>query len=504
MVSLQVFKPMASPSYFIFVILLIIFLVIVHSLTTIIYNLWFHPLRRWPGPFFGRISGAWARVQNFYGRKAHKIHEAHRKYGPVVRIGPNMLSFSDPQALRDIYTSKAFVKEKTFYQAKRIYQEEHLLSFTDPEAHSARRKLLSRGYSQGAMKNFEPKVASKVNTLLKKWAQLGSDGSVVDIFPWVHMLGFDTVYDLMFDIDPETVKTGVESEVMSYMRAWKPTYIYKEFVPQLERWGPYVPGYVGEYFRQVRKWKTLALSIVRSVKLNGQKTAFLSRVLDEDESKTGTVLTDSILAEECMSGMFGGSGTTANTFVYLVWATIRHPEVHKHLKKELQQTFHNKDTVPDHQMCATLPYLNAVIHETMRMYPATIAILPRTATVDTVVAGIPIQKGTNVGTQNYTIHRCETVFPEPESFKPERWLVDDVGSLKEAFTPFSIGPRRCIGLNLAQMELRILTASFFLRFDASIHPSMTEKDMVQYDTFNAAPVGGKLLVCLEKVSGSTE
>jgi hypothetical protein len=52
-----------------------------YTLFRIIYNLFFHPLRRFPGPLLAKVSGAWARVQNFYGRKAHKIHEAHINYG---------------------------------------------------------------------------------------------------------------------------------------------------------------------------------------------------------------------------------------------------------------------------------------------------------------------------------------------------------------------------------------------------------------------------------------
>lgn len=103
------------------------------------------------------------------------------------------------------------------------------------------------------MRDFEPKVASKIYTVLDQWAKIASTSdSAVDIFRWTHMLGFDTVCmlyqdqprfsyiccvltityidHLMFDVDPGTVKTGVESEVMQYMRAWKLIYIYVSFL----------------------------------------------------------------------------------------------------------------------------------------------------------------------------------------------------------------------------------------------------------------------------------
>ncbi|KAG5788182.1 hypothetical protein H9Q69_012743 [Fusarium xylarioides] len=133
------------------------------------------------------------------------------------------------------------------------------------------------------------------------------------------------------------------------------------------------------------------------------------------------------------------------------------------------------------------------------MYPTIVAILPRIALKDTTVAGCHIPKGTVVGTQNYTIHRWERAFPDPDNFLPERWLNDkNVEARKEAFVPFSVGPRRCIGVNLAQMELRKLIAAFFLRFEASIDPSMRPEAMRIFDTFNAGPAGRKLLIRLKE------
>ncbi|KAF6525430.1 hypothetical protein HZS61_011225 [Fusarium oxysporum f. sp. conglutinans] len=288
-----------------------------------------------------------------------KIHEAHQRYGPVVRIAPNELSFADPSAVRDIYMTDAFQKEENFY------------------------------YSV------------------------------------------------------ELIKKSRQNNVVT------------------------------PFFRSV---------------LYGEKDGYLGRPL-----------TDSEVAEECMSGMFGGTGTTANTFVFLLWATLQHPEVVEKLKSELRYTFSSADSVIDYQTCARLPYLQAVINEALRKYPTIVAIMPRIAKRDTTVASIQIPKGTVVGIQNYTIHRWEPAFPEPESFLPERWLDGKNSELrKEAFVPFSVGPRRCIGMNLAQMELSKLVAAFFLRFDATIDPSMRPEDMRMFDSFSAGPVGRKLLVRLKE------
>ena len=160
--------------------------------------------------------------------------------------------------------------------------------------------------------------------------------------------------------------------------------------------------------------------------------------------------------------------------------------------------------IPSYTVLSQLPYLQACLNETLRLYPTIIATLPRTALRDTTVCGIDIPKGTVVGTQNYTIHRDAEALPDPEAFVPER-LMDEAGRpkdderMKAAFVPFSVGSRKCIGINLAMMELVKATAAFFLRVkDASVDPSMTAEDMEMFDCFSASPRGGRLVLTLQE------
>jgi benzoate 4-monooxygenase len=116
-------------------ILLLALVFAAYLVAFIIYNAFLHPFSSFPGPPLARISKIWSRYGNLKGRKSHRIHAAHQKYGPVIRAGPNELSFSSPEAVRDIYTNDAFVKEEAFYRAKRVFHEEMLMSFRDPGEH---------------------------------------------------------------------------------------------------------------------------------------------------------------------------------------------------------------------------------------------------------------------------------------------------------------------------------------------------------------------------------
>jgi cytochrome P450 len=218
-------------------------------------------------------------------------------------------------------------------------------------------------------------------------------------------------------------------------------------MPSLERYGPYIPGVVGGYFREVQSWKNIAVDIVQRCRQRGAKTPFLRNVLNgQKDAYLDRPLTDSELAEECMGGMFGGSGTTANTFVYLLWACLHRRDVVSTLQAELREHCATKQ-VPDYQSVTALPYLQAVIKETLRRYPTIIATLPRTAREETIINDIRVPAGTIVGTQNYTIHRDPIAFPDAESFRPERWLDSEGSETREtAWTPFSVGSRKCVGI----------------------------------------------------------
>lgn len=322
-----------------------------------VYNAFFHPLQKVPGPRLARVSKLWSRIGNFYGCKSERIHEAHIRYGPVVRVGPNELSFANFEAVRDIYTSDNFVKEESFYRAKRIFHENHMMSFRDPEAHRKRRKLLSKGFSQTAMLEFEPKISSKIRVTFDQWAErCRTSTGFIDAYAWSHWLSFDIVYHLLFDEDPGSVTAGKAPDLMPYLRAWKPTFIYKELVPSLEQWGPSVPGPVGGYFRKVQAWKEMAVELIRQCRARQVDTPFLHAALTgEKDDFLGRELTDSELAEECMGGMFGGSGTTANTFVYVLWACLQREEVVGKLQSELRGVFQDRKVVPDYNVSAKTP-----------------------------------------------------------------------------------------------------------------------------------------------------
>ncbi|KAL9093047.1 MAG: hypothetical protein Q9165_004185 [Trypethelium subeluteriae] len=206
-------------------------------------------------------------------------------------------------------------------------------------------------------------------------------------------------------------------------------------------------------------------------------------------------LPDHEILPEAQSYIVAGSDTTANSLTYLVWSVCRHPEVKQRLVQELvtlPQNFSDQDT-------RSCEYLQYVIQETLRLFSAAPSALPRIVPDGgRELAGYWLPGGATVSTQAYSLHRDPLIFPEPERFNPSRWEKAHK-EMRDAFMPFGGGSRICIGLNLAQMELRLATAQFFRSFpDAKVSraENFGEEDMDPVIYFLLAPKGKRCLIQL--------
>ena len=264
-----------------------------------------------------------------------------------------------------------------------------------------------------------------------------------------------------------------------------------------------LPGPVGEGFRQHQYWVSQSREMVDHlirVTASGQESTeknLLAPLLNGVDTFLGRKLTRDELVEEAMGIMFAGSGTTSTTLTYLLYA-ISLPEnaaVQTRLREEVLSL-----PVDDMVALRNNNYINAVIKETFRLYPTIISTLPRIVTEVFHIGEFKLPAGTVVGMQNYVHHRDPSVFPQPESFRPERWL-ESTKEMEMSLTPFSVGRRNCIGQNLAWEELylavdSVMRADFTLRFGRE----MKRGDMDMEDRFNIAPRARKLM--LEVISHS--
>ena len=168
------------------------------------------------------------------------------------------------------------------------------------------------------------------------------------------------------------------------------------------------------------------------------------------------------------------SDTTSTTFAAMFFYLIRNPRAYDRLASEIRSTFTSADEIRAGKPLSSCRYLHCVIDETMRMNPPVSGDLPREVpSGGLTIDGHFFAAGTNVSSAHYALFHDPEFFPDPFSFKLERWIVDEekgvsaasVELARSAFNPFSLGPRGCSGKNLAYLEMTVAMAKVLYRLD---------------------------------------
>jgi cytochrome P450 len=196
-------------------------------------------------------------------------------------------------------------------------------------------------------------------------------------------------------------------------------------------------------------------------------------------------LTDERLLGEGQTLVAAGSLTTAHYLKNATYRVLSNPRVLARLKAELLKAIPNASILPLYKDLNQLPYLNAVIDEGFRTSNGVYARLTRVPT-DTVLhyQDHVIPAGTPVGMSSFLCHTNSTLFPEPEVFRPERWLEPGAESLKKYLVNFTRGSRMCLGKDLARTEIVYTLCMLFRRYDMELFETGPEDNKVEHDFFN--------------------
>ncbi|PSS34121.1 hypothetical protein PHLCEN_2v1831 [Hermanssonia centrifuga] len=179
------------------------------------------------------------------------------------------------------------------------------------------------------------------------------------------------------------------------------------------------------------------------------------------------------LSAESLSLLVAGSDTTANSTGAITYFLAQNPNVQAKLQEALDQVLgppggdsENGDTAP-YSKIKNIEYLQDVINEGLRLHSTVGIGLPRVVPEGGItVLGKTFASGTVISCPLYALHRLPSVWGnDAELFNPDRWSKGDRATMLKAFAPFSIGPRACLGRNLANMELLIFIATIFHRYD---------------------------------------
>jgi cytochrome P450 family 110 len=183
--------------------------------------------------------------------------------------------------------------------------------------------------------------------------------------------------------------------------------------------------------------------------------------------EAGQALTDSELRDELMTLLVAGHETTATALTWALYWIYKLPTVREKLLHEL----HGLDGSVDPGALVRLPYLNAVCSETLRIYPVGLLTFPRMTRGTLELMGSSLEAGTVVVGCIYLAHHRDEVYPDPDEFKPERFLERRYSPFE--YLPFGGGVRRCIGMAFAQYEMKIVISTLLSSVEFALADTRT-------------------------------
>ncbi|AEO57777.1 hypothetical protein MYCTH_2304390 [Thermothelomyces thermophilus ATCC 42464] len=217
-------------------------------------------------------------------------------------------------------------------------------------------------------------------------------------------------------------------------------------------------------------------------------------------------LDDLDVAAECLDHMAAGIDTTGDALCFLMWELSQPSSMHRQrkLQEELATAAAASSSSSHHPGAGAgasldrLPYLDAVVMEGLRCFPAIPMSLPRSVPAGgRTVDGFFLPAGTTVSCQAYSVHRIDqSVFPRPDAFEPERWLEPEGDAeRRRLFFAFANGGRGCVGKHLALAEMKMLLRAVYSTFTTLPDPSMTAEEMDMSDQLiSSRPAGQRCLL----------
>ncbi|KAI0397649.1 cytochrome P450 [Xylariaceae sp. FL0594] len=478
------------------VVSILLSLIAAYGISSAFYFSYLHPLSRYPGPRLAAVSNLWYAYHWLSGRYPWAIEDALRTYGPVVRIAPNELVFFTPAAFTDIYAPhhknlETFVK--TDFQ-DRGQDLGGIIWERDPHRHREVARKLSSAFSSRTVRKMEPLVHKYIDYFVARMKELGSDG--VPIARWTNWLAMDLSADMAWNekmYQMRDMKDSIHLDVLiSFNKFATVMQVFKRF-PLLR---PF--QYLFVPITKVRVFSAMEAvtreSILRRIDQRGktEHEDYFDYILPPDSPVPTDTRELVHIASVSLQTMFAAWGPMADLFYGALVLLLHEPSSYEVLVQEIRGQFKAYDAITPTAV-NSLAYLQACLEETLRLLPSNDTGLPRTspgATVD----GQYIPKGTTVQTSIWALARSPRFFHQPLHFRPQRWLPASHPLYDPAFRedhlsslyPFSLGPRICLGREMAWMQGRLFLAKVLWTFNIEKLDDQyfeLEKDLLHYGFF---------------------
>ncbi|CAG8982895.1 hypothetical protein HYALB_00002912 [Hymenoscyphus albidus] len=434
------------------------------------------------GPTLAAWSNLWI-VRAVYNLNTHQqLYDVTKKYGSLARIGPNMLLTSDADVIHLMNRARSPYTKSDWYLGIRIQPgHDNILSTIDETEHTRRRNQMAKGYSGKENPGVEARINHHISNLVKliatKYISTEKESKPMDLARKAPFFSIDVITDLGFD-EPFGDLTS-DQDVHSYITSTEDTMrivIMMCSVPTISAFinTPIIGNLLfpsskdlagpGRLIRVAEEVSRKRFAEDPTGTRKDMMGSFIRNGMKEDNAVT-----------ESLAQILAGADTTATAIRATMLFIMTNPRVYKRLQSDIdnfvKETNLPKDQIISNKSSETLPYLQAVIREGLRIWPPVTGLFPKvTPPKGDTINVIFIPGGTQIGYCAWGVHRNPDVFGEDaDAFRPERWLESDgekLANMKKTIELiFGYGKYQCLGRNISWMELNKIFFELLRRFE---------------------------------------
>ena len=404
-----------------------------------------------------------------------------REYGDAVRLPlPSKYGFfllTRPEYVEHVLVHHQDRYMRPFtYRPLRAFLGDGLLT-SEGAVWQRHRRLVQPAFSHRAVQSFAPAIVEATRNRVAQWVP----GSTGDIATEMRTLTMDVIGRALFGTDLTGDAVSIGRAARRLQRSMAVTAMLPTPLPP-ERFRAVAARIVPGLGRALQTLESLVCRIVdaRIAAPHDEPSDLLDLLLAAGQDEQP--LTRAEIQGEVMHHFCAGHETTANGLTWALTLLSRYPAAYERLVAEVDAVLGGRD--PQAPNVDALPWAQAVVSETMRLYPP-VWHIERDAAQDDDIAGVSVSAGDTVGISPYLLHRHPEFWPDPERFEPQRFLSDSAPTRpRYAYLPFGSGRRICVGAGLAQLEMTlalvvlaqtarvhlVATAPLRARADVTLHP----------------------------------
>lgn len=398
------------------------------------------------------------------GQPTQFLQSCAQQYGDTFTLrvlgfnSPPVVFFSRPDDIETIFTTDA--KQFEFGKITYVFQPltgPQSLIMQDGKRHQRLRQLLMPPLHGKRLPTYGQLIREITEDTISHW----SVGQTLAIRDFMSDISLQVILRVVFGLNPGPRYQQFKHLIEPFLeKVTSPLYSVQFFWPALQQnWGSWSPW--GQFLQQQRQIDELIYAEMADRRRQSFGEDILSLLMMAQDEQ-GDFLTDQELRDQLITVLLLGHETTASALAWAFYWIHRYPEISDRLTQELQGLGEN----PDPLAVTQLPYLSAVCQEALRIHPIALIAQPRLVRESLEIGEYCYNPGTILVPCIHLAHRRCDVYPEPETFQPERFLNRKFSPYE--YFPFGGGNRSCIGMALSLFEMKLILATVLSHYQLTL------------------------------------